>query len=101
MIKKFGFPIGAVLALLVASPALAHPHACCLPDGECVEVLTLECFAMGGAPCPLETPCSDVVCPITECRMTGCGNDTVMQEWDGTEGEGECNGDTASYDDGQ
>ena len=59
--KRIVLLFGAALVFLGAGPAMAHPHACCLPEGECVEVLTYECFDLGGNPAPLETPCSDVV----------------------------------------
>jgi hypothetical protein len=84
--------LGAAVALLLATPAIAHPGACCLPDGTCLDVDVKGQCDWAGGEFTEGASCSDEGVCALECRMTGGGNDTYAQEWDGTYGEGETNG---------
>lgn len=77
-----------LIALTPRAWAGGETEACCLIDGTCSEVDAGTCEKSGGLSGGAAT-CEKVLCPeVSECRVTGGGNDT-FGFWDGSFGKGQ------------
>lgn len=76
------FVIAALFTLGVCTQRTLA-HACCLPDGSCINLMEHECTGLGGIYYPTLF-CGDpgVLCAAPACRVTGGGVDT-FGNWDG------------------